>query len=78
MNCLNGYLYVLEIPCVFISQETDKFARIKAKVNHCNTGHVNSLGIDTFLLLVIVLRFAKWIKVNLEPTCNLWDHNGEP
>ncbi len=55
----------------------DKFTGIKAEVNHRGAGHVNSSGINTFLLLVIVWRFAKWIQVNLEPTCNLWDHNGE-
>ena len=40
----------------------DQFTKIKAKVNHCGAGYVNSLGIDTFLLLLIVSRFVKWIK----------------
>ena len=55
----------------------DKFTGIEAKVNHCSASHVDSLGINTFLLLVIVSWFVQQIKVNLEPMHNLWDHNGE-
>ena len=77
LKLLEGFSVRLgNILCILLPRN-GQVHRDKAEVNHRSAGHVNSLGIGTFLLLLIVSRFAKWIKVNLEPMGNLWYHNGE-
>jgi hypothetical protein len=50
-----------------------KLSRIETKMDHGCTCYFNAMRVDSFLLLIIIPRFAKQGKIHHQPPCNLGD-----